>query len=64
MKFYQFKLQCRVCSYILQPFLTSFYRLFFQIHGQREWKLCKHLDSMIHYILKKGQFEVKARCIT
>jgi hypothetical protein len=39
MKFYHFKLQCRVCSYILQPFLTSFYQLTFQIHGLREWKL-------------------------
>ena len=60
MKFYHFKLQCRVCSYILQPFLTSFYQLIFQIHGLREWKLCQYLDSTIHCILKKVKFEVKA----
>ena len=53
MKFYQFKLQCRVCSYILQPFLISFYQLTFQIHGLREWKLCEYLDTIIYYILKK-----------
>ena len=53
MKFYHFKLQCRVCSYILQQFLISFYQLTFQIHGLREWKLCEYLDRIIYYILKK-----------
>jgi hypothetical protein len=53
MEFYHFKLQYRVFSYILQPFLTSFYQLTFQIHGLREWKLREYLDTIIYYIYQK-----------